>query len=182
MTLPIHVVWTAPSALLLRPRLALHLLPLIALSEPAGGRRAAGHAAGIEIVRRRVPEATLADLFGAAAWPARVDQLLEASGGSPREMVALLQACLAAPSLDDAAFTRLLAQRRDPQQAAVSASELALLARIHQNRTIAPTDAAEHSMAERLLASGLVLRYQNDKPWYELSPALRSLPGVTAAR
>lgn len=181
-TLPIHVAWTVPSALLLRPRLVLHPLPLIALSEASGGRRAAGHAAGLEILRRRVPEATLSDLFGADSWAARVDQLLEASGGSPREMVALLQACLAAPSLDDAAFTRLLAQRRDPQQAAVSVSELPLLARIHQTRTLAPSDAAERAMAERLLTSGLVLRYQDDEPWYELSPALRSLPGVTAAR
>jgi hypothetical protein len=97
-------------------------------------------------------------------------------------MVALLQACLAASSLDGTAFTRVLAQRRDPQQAAVSASELPLLARIHQTRTLAPAGAAERAMAERLLTSGLVLRYQNDEPWYELAPVLRSLPGVMAAR
>jgi hypothetical protein len=180
-TLPIHVVYTLPAALILRLDTPVHFLPWIALTDRAEGRREAGFAAAREILHRRVPEKIQDELFGAAARFDRVERLISSSCGSPRELVRLLQGCIAEPSLDEARLTRLLSMATDDFLGLIPERAHAWLARVHQRKELVIEDGSEREMAETMLANGVILRYQDDVGWFDLHPAARKLPDIAAA-
>ncbi len=181
MSLPIHVVYTLPLALLLRPFAPPRVLPAIALFDREGRRREAGFQAAREIIERRVPVPILDELFGPEHRAARVDQLIASSGGTPGQLVRLLQSAIAESSLDEASFARLLAMDADWLRRGIPDRAAAWLADVHQSNALGSINTAERHTAELMLARGAVLPYRNGKTWVDLHPAVRSAPAVVAA-
>lgn len=181
LRLPVHVLYTIPPALVHRLSLPVYFLPMLKLRDRDGERAEAGFEAAWSIVKRRVPERHLKELFGAATWRARVERLIEWSGGYPREIVRLLQTCIAEPSLDDALFRRLLALAADEYRRTVPDSAFEWLARVHAEKRVIIDDNEHRETVDLMLQNNIVLRYQNDEPWADLHPAVRDMPGVQAA-
>ena len=180
LQLPVHVLYTIPAALMLRIRVPVTFLPMLKLFDRKG-RRAAGFEAARAIVRRRIPDAALDELFGAPSREARVDQLIAWSGGYPREIVRLLQNAIAEPALDEPLFRRLLAAAADEYRRTVLGSAYPFLARVHVDKPHQLLEAeGQREMVDRLLQNNVVLCYLDDEPWFDLHPAVRTLPGVAA--
>lgn len=181
-TLPVHVVLTTPPALVLRLEGPVHFLPLITVVDREGRRHAAGHAAAMEIVRRRVPEEVLVEIFGEETWPEAVEHLISASAGSPRDLVQMLRDCIAAQPLREAEFRRILTEVGEKHLSQVPESSIPLLARIHRTKALGPTASEEHEPLERLLTDGVLVRYQQGgDAWVDVHPSVRRIPGVAAA-
>jgi hypothetical protein len=181
LQLPVHVLYTIPAALMLRIRVPVTFLPMLKLFDRQG-RRAAGFEAARAIVRRRVPDEALDELFGAPSREARVDQLIAWSGGYPREIVRLLQNAIAEPALDEALFKRLLAAAGDEYRRTVLRSAYPFLARVHVDKPHQLLDdEGQREMVDRLLQNNVVLGYLDDDPWFDIHPAVRTIPGVAAA-
>lgn len=183
MSLPVHVFYTLPFALLLRldGRAPLRVLPMIALTDREGRRREVGFQAVQAIVERRAPGPILDELFGPKQRAARVDQLIASSGGSPQQMVRLLQSILAASSLDGPRFVRLLAMDAEWLRLGIPESEAAWLARVHRSKTLDAASVAESRAAEWMLARGAVLPYRSHEAWFDVHPAVLRAPAVLAA-
>jgi hypothetical protein len=102
---------------------------------------------------------------------ARLIELIEASGGSPQEMVGPLQHCIAEAPVDDRRFAQILSARGELWQRPVMRNQLAWLARVRDTKSIDAHDEEERFLAERALLDGLVVRYQCDEgAWYDLRP------------
>jgi hypothetical protein len=147
-----------------------------------GGKpRAAGFEAARAIVRRRVPDDALDELFGATSREARVRELIAWSGGYPREIVRLLQNAIAEPALDEALFRRLLSSAGDEYRRTVLGSAYPFLARVHVEKPHQLLeDEAQREMVDRLLQNNVVLGYADDETWFDVHPAVLTIPGVAA--
>jgi hypothetical protein len=181
-TLPVHVVLTTPPALGLRLEGPVHFLPLIAVADREGRRHAPGHAAAMEIVRRRVPEVVLVEIFGTETWTEAVERLIDASAGSPRDLVRMLRECIAAQPLREAELRRILIEAGEKHLLQVPESAIPLLARIHRTKALGPMAPEQHDIVERLLSDGVLVRYQQEsEAWVDVHPSVRRIPGVADA-
>lgn len=178
--LPIHAVYTLPSALALDLRAPVSFVSPIALFDRSGARSDAGFAAGREIVARRLPDADRDALFGAEA-EAWIDRLLAQSGGSPGAIVRLLRDVIAERSLDAQLFDRVLSMAGDELRRAVPADAYPWLARVHLDKDLPIEGDPQRDLAAQMITGGAVIRYETDRAWFDLHPAVRTLPGVDEA-
>jgi hypothetical protein len=177
--LPVHVLYTIPMALILRMRLPVTLLPMLKLQDKAG-HRAGGFEVAREIVRRRVPDDVLDLYFGAADREARVARLITWSGGYPREIVRLLQSCVAERELNERIFASILSMAGDEYRRTVLGSAHPLLARLHVDKPDQLLQAeGDRETVDRLLQNSVILGYLNGELWYDIHPAVREIPGVS---
>jgi hypothetical protein len=92
LDLPVHIIFTVPTALLTRiPK--IRLLPMLKLSTRDGVAYEPGIAAARMLIDQRVPKADLVAIFGDSA-EARVRQMILWTGGYPRELIRLLQSAI----------------------------------------------------------------------------------------
>jgi hypothetical protein len=181
LKLPVHTIYTMPAALTYRMNIDVSFLPMLKLVDREGRSCEEGVAAAREIIRKRVPDEHLREFLGATNVDRRVARLLEWSGGYPREIVRLLQLCVQQPVLDEERFEQLLAIAGDQLCRMVPESAYAWLARVHVTKDPAASKPEERPMIDELLQNNIVLRYQNQRPWFDIHPAVRMIPGVESA-
>jgi hypothetical protein len=185
LRLPIHVVYTVPPALVSRRRFAdVLFMPMIKLHQPpsaGGGRYQPGYDAAMELLLQRVPHKDLAEIFGDET-EARLERLIEWSGGYPRELVRLLQEALTSDTLPLSAshFNRLLADVSAQYRKIIPADAFAWLARVAVDRYMTLDNEAQRQTADAMLSNNVILRYLNEDEWFDLHPAVRQIPGIAA--
>ena len=183
LCLPVHVLYTIPPALVSRKFIGqVDFMPMIKLRDAAGVRYEPGFDAAYEVISHRVPPLDLDAVFTPKTH-ARVERLIEASGGYPRELVRYLQQALLAEHfpLDDGDFGRLLHEVADQYRKLIPASAFPWLARIAVERYLTVDDADQRKTADSMLSNNVVMRYLNDRDWFDLHPSVRDIPGVAAA-
>jgi energy-coupling factor transporter ATP-binding protein EcfA2 len=118
-------------------------------------------------------------LFGPAAAASAVERLVICSGGSPREILQLLQLTVTAapddgritPGMLDSVIERWKAAcRRTVQQ-----TSLNWLRRVSLEKPSSLTDGRQRSFAEQILASGLLFYYRNGAAWFDVHPAIEGM-------
>lgn len=184
LRLPVHTLYTLPPAVVHRLQEKVVLLPMIKLRDRDGRPHPPGFEAAREIVARRVPDADLDELFGAVEREARVREIIAESGGYPREIVRLLREVISTPgSLGERELRRILIESGDAYRRVAESEGKAgiwFLARVHVSRGML-VNPSERELAARLMASNLILRYQNDDTWFDVHPAILELPLFRAA-
>jgi hypothetical protein len=183
LRLPIHVLYTIPTALVTRRRFEhVRFMPMIKLRERDGREFPAGVDAAYEIVTHRVPIEVLREILGDQLDP-RVRSLIEWSGGYPREIVRLMQSMIAIEPwpLTDSDFARVLNEVGDQYRKLVPASAFSWLAQVAIEQYWTLENDEHRLIADQMLSNNAVLRYLNDKDWFDLHPAVRQIPGVADA-
>jgi len=181
LRLPVHVLYTIPPALISRKRFEQVLfIPMIKLHTLDRKRFEPGFEAARELITHRVPEEALIGLFGPGKVEDRIDKLIEWSGGYPRELIRLLQASVAVAQwpLSDSEFQRILNEVGDQYRKLVPADAFPWLARVASEQYLTLQDNNHRQAADLMLSNNAVLRYLNDKDWFDLHPAVREIPGV----
>lgn len=175
LNLGVHALYTVPIAISRRIQ-GVELMPLIKVRERSGASFAPGVVALRSLATKRLSERALVEVFG-PQHEHRVLQLIERSGGYPREFVTLLQDSLEEGPfpLSDAAFRRLLAARADEYARKVTTEALPLLAEVARNRGCFIVPDEQRELAESLLTDSLVFVYQNEIEWADINPALASM-------
>lgn len=185
LRLPVHTVYTVPPALVSRKRFEqVDFMPMIKLHRhpnAGGGRFQDGYDAAMELILQRVPHKDLAELFGPQTEQ-RIEQLIEWSGGYPRELVRLLQESLLSETipLSDSDFRRLLHEVGDQYRKLVPADAFAWLARVAVERYLTLETEDQRRTADAMLSNNVVLRYLNDQDWFDVHPSIRQIPGVAS--
>jgi hypothetical protein len=182
LRLPVHVLYTIPPALISRKRFEQVLfIPMIKLRTRSGMRFPAGFKAAREIITHRIPEQALAEIFGPSpTLEERLEKLIEWSGGYPRELVRLLQSSVAAAHwpVSGSDFQRILNEVGDQYRKLVPADAFPWLARVASEQYLTLQNEEHRQAADLMLSNNAVLRYLNDKDWFDLHPAVREIPGV----
>lgn len=183
LRLPVHVLYTVPPALVNRCVERISFLPMIKLADRGGKRHGPGYDAARHMVRRRLPDDLLLELFGPEA-EARIERLIAWSGGYPREIVRLLQQALAVPEqpLSEPDFERIFNELKDAYRKVVPAEAFQWLAGVANEKYLTIRDDKHRAVADLMLSNNAVLRYLNDNDWFDLHPAVAQIPGVIAAR
>lgn len=183
LRLPIHVLYTIPTALVTRRRFEhVRFMPMIKLRDRDGGEFKAGVDAAYEIVTHRVPDTVLREILG-EDLDRRMASLIEWSGGYPREIVRLIQSMIAIEQwpLTDSDFARVLNEVGDQYRKLIPASAFAWLAQVATEKYWTLESDEHRAIADQMLSNNAVLRYLNDKDWFDLHPAVRQIPGVGEA-
>ena len=183
LRLPVHVLYTIPTALVSRRFESVSFLPMIKLASRDGTPFAPGLQAARELIRRRIPDDVLAQLLG-PDYEARIKILIGWSGGYPRELVRLLQIALTYQTqpLSDPDFQRIFNELKDAYRKIVPADTFDWLARVAQEQYFTVLNDDHRQTADLMLSNNAVLRYVNDNDWFDLHPAVAQIPGVQAAR
>lgn len=182
LELPVHIVFTVPTALLTRIN-KIRVLPMIKLRTRDGSLHEPGIAAIRELVARRLSDADLAALLG-PDFEARVRQMLLWSGGYPRELVRLLQSAIrdaAEGPLSEEAFQRLFAQLVSTYRLLVTRDVIPWLATVATQRYMIVENEQHRLDADRMLQNNAILYYANSESWHDLHPAVYANPDVQAA-
>ena len=182
LRLPVHTFYTIPTALIARRRFEqVHFMPMVKLHLRDGTPFQPGIDAAREIVIRRIPPEVLREVFG-EDFEVRVGRMIEWSGGYPRELVRLLQSALSAETLplSASALVRLLNEVGDQYRRLIPANAFPWLARVAVDQYMTLDDDAHRQTADAMLSNNAILRYLNDKDWFDLHPAVRAIPGVEA--
>jgi hypothetical protein len=134
LRLPVHVLYTIPTALIVRLRLdSVHFLPMIKLRQRDGTRFDHGVDAAYMLATHRVPEKALREIFGEQTEK-RLKRLIDWSGGYPREIVRLLQLYVGTPMerwpLANSDFERVLNQITDDYRKMIGMDSYEWLARV----------------------------------------------------
>lgn len=181
--LPVHVLYTIPASLVSRRFDQVYFLPMIKLANRDGTPFQPGIQAARELVRLRVPDQVLAELFGPDT-ETRITELIHWSGGYPREIVRLLQSALANENLplSQSDFERIFNELKDAYRKVVPADTFDWLARVATEQYFTVLDDDHRQIADQMLLNNAVLRYVNDNDWFDLHPAVAEIPGVREAR
>lgn len=171
LALPVHTIYTVPPAILPGFAEPVRVLPMIAVRDREGRPHAAGLAAAREMVRRRVPDAALDEMFGAAEREARGHALIEATGGVPRDLLGLLRGFVSRESTDAFAFGRDVSLGLEVYRRLLWQSDRGWLGRVHAARSLV-TAPGDEAAAARALANGAVVPYDGEAPWWDLHPAV----------
>jgi hypothetical protein len=185
LRLPVHVLYTIPTALIVRLKIdSVHFLPMIKLRHRDGTRYEPGIDAANMIATRRVPEAALREIFGTHCEE-RLDRLISWSGGYPREIVKLLQLYVGTQvdkwALSDSDFARVLNQIADDYRRIIGTDTYEWLARVALQQDLVLAGDTDRKTADRLLQNNAVLRYLNERDWFDVHPAVRQISGVSEA-
>lgn len=183
LRLPVHVLYTIPTALIVRLRLeSVQFLPMIKLRQRDGSRFEPGIDAARMIVTKRIPLPALQDILGEKTED-RIERIIEWSGGYPREIVRLLQLYIGTSMdkwpLSDGDFERVLNQIADDYRKIVGTGTYEWLARVAVQQYLVLEGDSDREIADRLLQNNAILRYLNDRDWFDIHPAVRQIPGVS---
>lgn len=182
LTLPVHVLYTVPVALISRQLVHVDFMPTIKLYDRHGVRFTPGLDAAKSLVYRRASPAVLEQSLGPECGK-RLEELIDWSGGYPRELVRLLREVFLSNQmpLDEASFRRILAAVKDGYSRIVRGDDCEWLAQVGLDHVITTKDEAQQHSADRMLTNNAVLRYLNESEWFDLHPAVRVVEGVADA-
>lgn len=182
LRLPVHVIYTVPAALVARQHQGIEFMPMVKLRHRDGRPFAPGVETMRKLVHQRIPEPVLAHLLGEQGR-ARCDELIMASGGYTREVIRFLRAIVRERShpLTQAAFERILNELRDDYRAVVPSETFDWLAGVALDKYLTIHDEDHRASADLMLLNNVVMRYTNQRDWYDLHPVVYDIPGVADA-
>ncbi|MFH1930167.1 MAG: hypothetical protein ABIN18_01100 [Pseudomonadota bacterium] len=181
MRLPVHVLYTVPPALSTRIT-DIDFMPMIKVCDRNRNRHEPGLAAARELIRRRVPEDILQELFGLNLWD-RIDDLILWSGGYPRDMLHMLQKIIAVNDhpLSDSDFEHIIAYIRNQYRRIITGDALHWLANVATTKDLTIEGDVHLRAADRMLNQHVVLSYLNNDSWYDLHPTVYQIPNIKKA-
>jgi hypothetical protein len=182
LRLPVHVLYTIPPALLTRYFGDIQYLPMIKLASREGEPYTQGFEAARRLIRKRIPDDILFDIFGPKAEE-RVQDMIRLSGGYPREIIRLLQSILTITTqpISGNEFERVVNELYDSYRKIVPANAFEWLAQVASEHYVTIMNDEHRQMVDLMLSNSAVLRYINMNDWFDLHPAVYQIPGVKHA-
>ncbi len=182
LRLPVDVLYTVPAALATRMT-GVEFMPMIKVRDKNNSPYPGGIDAARELIRRRVPDDILKEIFGVDVMEDRLKALILRSGGYPREIVQILQMSIAQKQhpVSEKAFEHIIADIANQYRMIVTGESFAWLAQVAKTKFLTIENDAHREIADLMLANHAVLRYLNDKLWFELHPAVYEIPGIQQA-
>ncbi|MCA9706453.1 MAG: hypothetical protein KDK70_11440 [Myxococcales bacterium] len=182
LRLPVHVIYTVPAALVARQHQGIEFMPMVKLRHRDGRPFAPGVETMRKLVHQRIPQPVMEHLLGPQSRE-RCDELIMASGGYTREMIRFLRAIVRerAHPLPQEAFERILNELRDDYRAVVPSESFDWLAGVSLDKYLTIHDEEHRASADLMLLNNVVMRYTNQRDWYDLHPVVYDIPGVAEA-
>lgn len=176
--LPVKAVYTVPAALAPRVR-GVDFLPLIQVRDRNGDSDEKGINAGREIIKRRLPQNAIKEIFGPDC-DERIDRMILQSGGNPRDLLQLLQKAVAHEGypVTDTDLEKFYAEIAGDYRIAVPKENYDWLVNVWKDKFLVIENDRDRKIAGQMLADGAVLRYFDLDLWFDLHPAVCEIPEI----
>ncbi len=183
LTLPVHVIYTIPTALVARRIDEVEFMPMVKLRTQSGDVWQPGIESARQLTRARIPDEILAEILG-PDYERRCRGLISWSGGFPREIIRMLRALIAVGRypVSDKDFSRIGNEIYDQFNLIITSNAYPWLARVSLSKNLSITDEDHRPMVDQLLSNNAVLRYLNDEGWFDLHPAIERIPELQLAK
>ncbi len=182
MKLPVHVIYTVPAALATRVR-EIEFFPMIKVYEKDNENLyEPGIKAAHELIRKRLPDHILKEIFGSAVNE-QLRHLILCSGGYPREIVRMIQMAISQKNhpISDSIIDQIIMRIFNQYRMVVPGEAFEWLAKVAKSKFLTIEDDDQRRIAAFMLKNNAVLCYLNRDLWFELHPALYQIPGVQEA-
>ncbi|MEE9383219.1 MAG: hypothetical protein V3V08_07380 [Nannocystaceae bacterium] len=182
LRLPVHALYTVPPAVVARALHQVHFLPMVKVHQRDGSEFPPGVDALRELVHKRVPKDKLAAMLG-ADYEKRVVELIQFSGGYPRDLVRLLRGLITQDvhPVSKLRFDHVLDDLRVDYTRLLTEEDRLLLAEVARLHRLPVLDDSRRALADRMLSLHVVMRYRNGDEWTDVHPALRSVVETPAS-
>jgi hypothetical protein len=193
LRLPCHVVYTVPSWLTFFEFGAaaefgrVCILPMCRLMDQHSGKRVPqGFAALRQILEKRMRVEQVFEHLGP------LDDLIEASGGYPRDFLRMMREVLlmaimdkTVPPIPSTDLSRLVAEvirtQIEVYDKPIFDEDLAMLVEVARTHDVPRAQRVQAFRLAELFDHHFVLGYRNGQEWYDLHPLVRRSPKVQAA-
>lgn len=160
--LPVPVVMTAPSVLLLRPSMHVEFLSYLPIAMVQQAiiitKPEVAFAAG-DIFESRISGTDFEQILGSKVAAERIRRLIGMSAGCIGDMLRLLRECVLVDQMDEATFNRVISQFNDRWRRMATQDMLRALAEVHRTGRL---DSMNRAMAEEAMVSTFVVRDEPD--------------------
>ncbi|MBK6515154.1 MAG: hypothetical protein IPM79_19690 [Polyangiaceae bacterium] len=178
LQLPVSVLYTVPPALARRMSDPVEYLPMIKVRDKEGSVHKPGLDAIYALIKKRVPEADLGEIFGANDVNNRLRAIALWSGGYPREIVRLLQAVLELEAfpVSSESLERVLHRAGNTYRGIVyDSGAIEWLRTVLVEKQLIMNDDKQREAADLLLQSNVILRYLNADEWFDVHPSVAGM-------
>jgi hypothetical protein len=172
LRLPIHMIYAIPPTLLLRANMSTdRFIPSLKIKDRNGKPSEVGLEAARALVSRRVPDDILKDIFD-SDFEQSVTQIIDWSGGCLRDIVRILQRCIARAPITATALSGVLMSAGDSYRRIVTEDSYPFLVQVAHGNQLSFREG-NREVVESMFANDLGLRYKDDSEWFDVHPALR---------
>ncbi len=178
LQLPVHALYTIPPALTRRMSDPVSFLPMIKVRDPEGKLHPEGVEVITELVRKRIDDESLHELFGEAELRDRIRAIALWSGGYPREIVRLLQSLLELETfpVSAGALEKELQRAGNAYRGIVyDSGAIAWLGTVSRTKRLITSNDHEREAADMFLQNNVILRYLNDDEWVDVHPSVAGM-------
>jgi len=181
--LPVHVLYTVPAALATRRNLNVDFLPMIKVYDKNYNPYQPGIEAGFELIRKRIPDNILQEIFGSDRIDEQIRHLILSSGGYPREIIMMLQNVIIEKKypVSDSALNRIIQHLANKYRMIILGEAFEWLAKVEKTKFLTIKNDEHRRIASLMLENHAVMQYLNDELWFALHPAVYQIPGVQEA-
>jgi len=181
LALPVHSVLTIPPAVYARlATLQVDFMPVVKVRNQDGKLCQEGIDVMRELVRLRIPDHALQEILGQEQCEPRITEVIVQSGGYPRDVVNVLRRLIETPAypVSDKAFASWLNEQKERYRIVVTQDDYPWLRHVAKSKELDIKSDAHRATADRALQNHIVLRYCNEKTWWDLHPAVAQIPGI----
>lgn len=178
LQLPVHALYTIPPALARRMSDPVSFLPMIKIRDPEGKLHPEGIEVITDLVKKRIDDPSLAELFGDRALRDRIRAIALWSGGYPREIVRLLQSLLELETfpVSAKALEQELQRAGNTYRSIVyDSGAISWLATVNRTKRLITSNDQEREAADMFLQNNVILRYLNDDEWVDVHPSVAGM-------
>ena len=184
LRLPFHTIYTVPASLVNRVK-DVDFLPMIQVRTKTGEPYEEGVEVVRELIRRRIPDKYMVQIFG-ENFKNQIEDLVQLSGGYLRDILKLLRWTLNMKHypLAEVEARKIVNRLKNQYREVITKEAFPWLGEVGKSKFMTPENDDQRRIAARMLANHVILRYLNhadESTWYDLHPAVQDIPGVQEA-
>lgn len=180
LSLPVHVLYTVPPALISRKLEHIEFLPMLKVEDRERQPYEPGILAARQVVRQRVSDDALREILGPDCED-RVREMIRLTGGYMRDLVRMMRELIVDLPVSESVWRRRRGALTDAYRRVITVADLPWLAQVAVERRLIVLSDDQRASADRMVSNNIVLRYLNDEEWYDLHPTVREDPAVRRA-
>jgi hypothetical protein len=153
-------------------------LPMIKVRDRDGTLHPEGVEVISDLIKKRIDDAALEEIFGGAALRDRIRAIALWSGGYPREIVRLLQSLLELETfpVDANALEQELSRAGNTYRSIVyDSGAMVWLGSVNRTKKLITANDSEREAADLFLQNNVILRYLNDDEWVDVHPSVAGM-------
>ncbi len=177
LLLPIDVIYTLPPYLYTRQIKDILFLPVVRVINKDNTPCNDGIEVMKELLYERIPRKDLMTIVGSEKF---LEEIVQYSGGYPRDLLKLIQDCIVTPDypIDQETLDQIFQELENEYRDNISTDDIEILREIYRTKELNFNDYEHMEIAHKLFNIHVILRYRNGAQWFSPNPPTKRVLGI----